>query len=717
MLGYSENELLSMTFREVTYPDDLEQSNEWVQKLIAGSITSMDLEKRYLHKSGNVVWGVVRAILLSDDSGSPLFFSTYIQDITERKQAEEQVKRLNESMGLAMEASKAGTWDWDITNNTFIWSSEFLKLFGMPHDTVAGFEAWRNSLHPEDREIAAKKIQDSINDKTELKNDYRIILPNQEIHWIRAIGKTFYDKDTPMRMTGICIDITERKQAEETLRFSEEKYRLVVEKAQDAIVILQDGKLKFANHQTIVLSGYSEEEMTNVPFSSFIHAEDRDMVTDMHRKRLLGENIPSTYSCRFVNKAGETIWVQITGVLITWKDRPAALIFLKDITIQKKLEAQLLQSQKMEAIGILAGGVAHNFNNLLMTILGYTYFMLMKTEKTHPFYEQLKIIEKQVENGAELTKQLLGFARGGKYEVKALNVNDLIIQTSDTFGKTKKEITIHKKLQEDLHAIKADKGQIEQVLLNLYVNAWQAMPSGGSLYLETQNAVVDEHQGYAYSIKPGPYVKITVADTGLGMDSETQKRIFEPFFSTKGVGQGTGLGLASAYGIIRNHGGIIDVYSDKGHCTTFTVFLPASEKEVTETKPAEGSLITGHETILIVDDEKEVLLAVKALLDELGYKILTAQSGKEAIELYKKHSKDIKLVILDLIMPEINGQETAVKLMEIDKNVCVLLSSGYSIDAEDKASIDFGCKGFIQKPYRIEELSRKIRTVLSPGDS
>ena len=259
-------------------------------------------------------------------------------------------------------------------------------------------------------------------------------------------------------------DITERKQAEEALRISEEQYRLVVENAHDTILILQDGMIKFSNHQAMVLSGYSKEEITSVPFSSFIHAEDRDMVMEIHHKRLKGEDIPATHSFRFINKSGETVWVQVTGILITWEGSPAALVFLKDITIQKKLEEQLLQSQKMEAIGTLAGGIAHNVNNLLMTILGYTSLMLMKTEKTHPFYEKLKIIEKEVESGAELTRQLLGFARGGKYQVKPINVNDLIIKTSDIFGKTKKEITIHKKLQEDLHTIEADSGQIEQVL-------------------------------------------------------------------------------------------------------------------------------------------------------------------------------------------------------------------------------------------------------------
>jgi len=433
--------------------------------------------------------------------------------------------------------------------------------------------------------------------------------------------------------------------------------------------------------------------------------------------RLQGKSVPSTYSFRIIKKSGETVWIEACVVLVTWEGNPAALTFLRDITVQKKLEEQLFHAQKMEAIGTLAGGVAHDFNNLLLGILGYTSLMLMNTDKNHPFYENLKTIERQVESGADLTKRLLGFARGGKYNAKPVTVNDLIIKTSEIFGRTKKEITIHMKLQEDLHTIEADAGQIEQVLLNLYVNAWQAMPSGGELYLESGNAIFYEQAIRPFNSKPGQYVKISVTDTGVGMDSETQKRIFEPFFSTKGLGKGTGLGLASAYGIIRNHGGIINVYSEKGHGTTFTLYLPASVKKAAETKLADETLLTGDETILVVDDEQVNVELMKKLLEKLGYKALTAQSGKKAIELYREHCKDIKLVILDMIMPKMNGRETLGKLMEIDNKVRVLLSSGYSINGEAARLLSIGCKGFIQKPFRIEELSQKIRNVMDCRDS
>jgi PAS domain S-box-containing protein len=391
----------------------------------------------------------------------------------------------------------------------------------------------------------------------------------------------------------------------------------------------------------------------------------------------------------------------------------AGIVQRKNVEKEKeRLQSQLLQAQKMEAIGTLAGGVAHDFNNLLMGILGYTSLMLMKTEKSHPFYEKLKIIEQQVVSGSELTKQLLGFARGGKYEAKPLDINNLIMKTSDIFGRTKKEISIYRKLSDDLLTLEADSGQIEQVLLNLYVNAWQAMPSGGEIYLETQKVFLNREESRSRGLTSGNYIKITVTDTGTGMDTDTQKRIFEPFFTTKEMGRGTGLGLASAYGIIKNHSGMITVSSKKGHGATFTIYLPASDKDALPHDTSSEQIITGDETILFVDDEPTNIEAIRELLETLGYKVYTAQSGQQAITLYRENMEHIDLVILDMVMPGMNGKETLRKLMESDNTVCALLASGYSLNGDSEKTLAPGCRGFIQKPFRVEELSRKIRDVL-----
>ena len=496
------------------------------------------------------------------------------------------------------------------------------------------------------------------------------------------------------------------------LKESEEKYRRLVEHANDAIFIVQDEVVKFPNPKTEAMIGYSTEELANIPFTNFIHPEDRGLVLERHKRRMVGENPPSTYSFRITNRSGEELWVQLNTVLITWEGRPATLNLLRDITQQRRLEAQFESAQRMESLGTLAGGIAHDFNNLLMAMQGNVSLILSDLDPSHPYYERLRNIERGIRSGAELTNGLLGFARSGKYQVKPTDLNDLIKRSSDMFSRTKKEITIHTKYQRDIWPVEVDRGQIEQALLNLYVNAWQAMPKGGELYLQSENVTFDEDHGKPYGLKPGNYVKMTIADTGLGMGDTTQKRIFEPFFTTKEMGRGTGLGLASVYGIIKNHDGIINVDSKKGEGSTFTFYLPASEKEVVKEEEIPEEVLEGTEMVLLVDDEEMVLDVGEGFLKKLGYTALVARSGKEAIELYKENKDKIDMVILDMIMPQMGGGETYDRLKKINPNIKILLSSGYSINGQAKEIMKRGCEGFIQKPFDMGELSQKIREVL-----
>ena len=386
---------------------------------------------------------------------------------------------------------------------------------------------------------------------------------------------------------------------------------------------------------------------------------------------------------------------------------------LRDITEQKRLEAQLQQAAKMEAIGTLAGGIAHGFNNLLMGIQGNVSLMLMDMDSTHPYYERLKNIEKQIQNGARLTSYILGYARKGRYEIKPLDLNQLVDETSETFSRTKKEITIRRELAEDLFPIEADPGQTEQVLLNLYVNAADAMPDGGNLILKTMNTTHDHMKGKLYDPKPGKYVLLTVTDTGVGMDKETMERVFDPFFTTKEMGRGTGLGLASAYGIIKSHGGYIDVDSKKGQGTTFSVYLPASEKKLEKAVEATEQFIKGTGTVLLVDDEEVILRVGQELLEALGYRVLTAKDGKEAVGVYKKNRDEIDIVLLDMVMPNMDGGEAYDRMRDINPDIKVLLSSGYSLDSQATQILERGCNGFIQKPFTMRELSQGMRKVLN----
>ena len=306
----------------------------------------------------------------------------------------------------------------------------------------------------------------------------------------------------------------------------------------------------------------------------------------------------------------------------------------------------------------------------------------------------------------------MGFARGEKYEVKTADLNELVKKQNRSFRRTKKEITVRGKYEMEIWAVDVDRGQIEQVLLNLYVNAWQAMPGGGELYLETENVTLDENYVKPFSVEPGRYVKISVTDTGIGMDKATREKIFDPFFTTKEMGRGTGLGLASAYGIIRNHGGFINVYSEKEHGTMFRVYLPASEKEIIEEKMPAGDTLRGFETVLFVDDEEMITEIAEDLLGLLGYKVLIAQSGKDAIRIYGENKERIDMVILDMIMPDMSGSEVYDRMKEINPKVKVLLSSGYSTDGLATEILNRGCMDFIQKPFKMKELSQKLRRIL-----
>ena len=347
-----------------------------------------------------------------------------------------------------------------------------------------------------------------------------------------------------------------------------------------------------------------------------------------------------------------------------------------------------------------------------MGIQGNASLMRYEIGPSNPYYSYLNNIEKQVDSGAKLTRQLLGYAREGKYKVKPINLNQVVQETSDTFGIAKKEIRIHRELAEDLFAIEADRGQIEQALMNLCVNAADAMPHGGDLFLKTMNVTDEDISEKPYRPKPGNYVLSEIRDTGTGMDDNTKARIFEPFFTTKEMGRGTGLGLASTYGIIKGHGGYIDVESEKGRGTTFSIYLPASEKKIQAEAVISDPPVRGSETILLVDDEAMVLEVGLEILKELGYCALGARGGREAIEIYKQQGNDIDMVILDMIIPDMAGIEIYDGLKEINPKVKVLLSSGYSMEGQAKEIMKRGCNGFIQKPFGMADLSKKIGELL-----
>jgi PAS domain S-box-containing protein len=374
-------------------------------------------------------------------------------------------------------------------------------------------------------------------------------------------------------------ELQQRDQTEAELRALEKKYKLVFEKARDAIFIIQNDVIRFANRRARTVLGYTDEELSTTAIAELIHPRDRDLVVARHEKRLKGKKVPGTQSFRVISKTGREIWVEHTAVRISWEEQPATLNFVRNITKKKKLDAQLQFAARLEAIGTLAGGIAHAFNNLLMGIQGHTSLLLLDIDSKHPQYSALKKIEKAIQGGAELTSQLIGYARKGRYRSRSIAINEIIENTSRTFQKMKKEITIDRELTQRPHVIEADQGQMEQMLLNLFINAADAMPDGGNIHLKTKNVTHRDIKSKLYEAVPGKYVRLTVSDRGLGIEKKIQHRIFDPFFTTKTTGKGTGLGLASVYGIVKSHEGYINVESKKGRGTTFLIYLPAAKKK------------------------------------------------------------------------------------------------------------------------------------------
>ncbi len=507
-------------------------------------------------------------------------------------------------------------------------------------------------------------------------------------------------------------EVSERKRAEEALRDSEERYRTLFEDSRDAIYITaREGEFIDVNQYALDLFGYTRDEMVGLNAREiYVNPDDRIRF----QQEVESKGSVTNYEVKFRKKDKTTMDCLLTASLRHAKDGRILGYqgIIRDITERKRLEAQLQRAQKMEAIGTLAGGIAHDFNNLLMGIQGNVSLILSKMDAADPHYERLKNTEKQIQSGARLTSHLLGYARKGRYEVRPFDLNGLVEEISETFGRTKREIAIQIELAPELFAVEADAGQIEQVLWNLFVNAADAMPGGGNLILKTTNVTHKDMRGRLYNPKPGSYVLLTVSDTGTGMDKDTMGRIFDPFFTTKERGRGTGLGLASAYGIIKGHGGYIDVDSRKGHGASFSIYLPASEKMVGEALRRPDQLVMGTETVLLVDDEEAIREVGEELLETMGYTVMLARDGKEALEIYQKHGDNIDIVLLDIVMPRMGGGEVYEKMKALNSNIKVLLLSGYSIDGEAAEILDRGCDGFIQKPFTMKELSGKIREIM-----
>jgi PAS domain S-box-containing protein len=645
------------------------------------------------------------------------------REITERIRMEEELRQSEERYRTLFEQSKDAIY---VTTREGVFvavNQSFLDLFGYSRKELQRVRAQQMYADSDDRLVFQREIESNGS-----VSDFELKLRKKDGSLMdclfTATVRRAEDRGI-LGYQGIIRDITEHKRADEAIKQSEAKYRTILEAMEEGYFEVDlAGNLTFFNDALCKISKYPRDKLMGMNNRDYTAPEIAERMYQIFNQIFRTGEPSKIMDYEVTGKDGTTIILEISAYLM--RDHKGAPIgfrgIVRDVTErkraeqeQKKLEAQLQQIQRMESIGTFAGGIAHNFNNILMGISGNTSLLLLETDPADPHYQRLQDIEKMVDSASKLTRQLLGYARGGTYEVRPTDLNQVIMETANTFGAAKKDISIHQELAEGLCMVRADQGQIEQVLLNLFMNAGDAMPRGGELFIKSTNVTHKDMSAKAYSVKAGTYALITVRDTGVGMDKKTAEHLFEPFFTTKGFGKGTGLGLASTYGIIKAHGGYIDVDSKEGQGATFYVYLPASEKMPEEPGKHWEPIVKGSGTILLVDDEAMLLEVGSQVLMELGYTVLAAHGGREAVEIYKEHRDLIDLVILDMIMPDMGGGKAFDRLKEINPAVKVLLSSGYSIEGQAQEIMARGCDGFIQKPFRIEELSQKIREIVKEG--
>ena len=545
--------------------------------------------------------------------------------------------------------------------------------------------------------------------------------PSGELTWISINSQPlFRPGQSGHSVVASFTDITELKRVEATLRESESRFRLVFESNPLPMWVYDRQTLRFlaVNDAAIRHYGYSREEFERMTLVDIRPPAEVPRLLERSRDISFRRGALNQGEWKHRIKDGRDIDVEIFADELTFGGRAAMLVVAHDVTERKKLEAQLFQSQKMEAVGRLAGGVAHDFNNLLSVVGGYADLLLKEIDAHDPRRRRLELIRKAIESGAALTRQLLMFSRRQTVEMRAVDLNAVVSGMEPMIARLigeEHELITH--VEPGSSIVKADRGQMEQVVMNLAVNARDAMPKGGKLIIETKQMTLDEAFARTHlTAAPGPYVKLSVSDTGCGMDAETRSRIFEPFFTTKAEGQGTGLGLATVYGIVKRSGGYIGVYSEVGQGTTFNIYFPLAEPVEAGVQPeevvAEQALAAGSGTVLLVEDGDSLRTMMRELLEGSGYLVLEADSPNAALEVVGSHDDAIDLLLTDVVMPGMRGPELAERLRELRPGLKVLFMSGYTDEALAAQGLLQKDARFVQKPFSGTTLLTEVQAAM-----
>ena len=721
IFGYSRDEFLKLDrWKRHINREYGKQVFRLYDQMYRKNVSSKMLEYKILRRDAKIRDYEASVSLIRNQAGQVIGYRGIGRDITDRKKMEREQERYREFF----ENVENVCAEYDLKGKCTFCNQAAVRIFGYPREVLLQLrhherlpnqqEADKvfNAVH----EIYNKALPASIFVADVLCKDGKIKSLETVISLIRDTN------GNPIGFRSVGRDVTERRKMGQELA----RYRDFMENIEDSCAEFDlRGRCAFCNEAAHRMLGYSRKEYFQLRHHQrYAGPEDIRHAFQAFNEIYRTGNPAKIYTAMVRCKDGKTKAIESIVTLIRDAQGNATGFrnIGRDVTARKKMEEeqdrlreQLSQARKMEAIGTLAGGVAHDFNNLLMGIQGYTSLMLLDTDPGHLHFAQLKAIESHVRSGADLTRQLLGYARGGRYEVKPVHLNEIVEKSAVMFGRTKKEVLIEQDFAQDLWIVDADRGQMEQVILNLLVNAWHAMPGGGEIFLRTRNVVLEMSHVRSLDVSPGPYVKLTVKDTGVGMDEITRERLFEPFFTTKERGRvrGTGLGLASVYGIIKGHRGAINVQSERGQGATFNIYLPASFKEVVGEPQPEKITKRGRETILLADDEASITEVIGAMIKGLGYQLLTAKSGEDALDVYLANPARIDLIIMDMIMPGLGGGAAIDAIRKENPAARIILASGYSLNGEAQEILSRGGNiSFMQKPFELTDLSQKIRDAL-----
>jgi two-component system cell cycle sensor histidine kinase/response regulator CckA len=636
----------------------------------------------------------------------------------QRGEGEEALRQSEQRLRLALQAGGMGSWEWDLVSGRLHWSEMLELMFGLEPGAFGGtYAEFIELVHPDDRELVGASVEEALaHDSPAVV--YRALWPDGTIRWHERKSQRVRGADgRSQAMAGVTFDVTEREEAAQSLRESEERFRLIAEHARDLIALLDaEGRFRYVSPSWESVLGFPADSLLGTTASELVHPDD------WPKGRQWGKG--ELRELRVRTSTETWLWLEGLSYVITGRAESHFAVIARDISerrhaeiAREKLEVELRQSQKMDAVGQLAGGIAHDFNNLLTVIGGYTEILLGRLGREAEGSREIAEISKAAGQAARLTRQLLAFSRKQLIEPKPLDLNRVVYETQTMLERVVGEnIEFSMTLAEDLGTISADNGQIEQIIMNLVVNARDAMPDGGKLLLATGNVTLEgaSIEGRRDTTR-ADHVVLTVTDTGEGMDAATIVRIFEPYYTTKERGAGTGLGLATVDGIVEQSGGHIDVDSEPGVGTTVRIYFPrvAAKAEAFSPRPSDDRSLLGSETVLLVEDEEVLRELARQILELYGYTVLLAPNGAAGLELAQNHPDPIQLLMTDILMPKMGGIELAERLAALRPELKVLYTSGYA-DSGGSSKRVAGA-GYLEKPYAMEELARTVRELLDPG--